>query len=80
MGPLTIIYLLHNFPNLNSWIIQFFFGGPFSFELDKFDCIIMIHIYVLKLLWQQNVIKFSRADGRLGKTTYSSVLVIPSHQ
>ena len=38
MGPLTIVYLLHNFPNLNSWIIDFFFGGPFSFEFDKFDC------------------------------------------
>ena len=38
MGPLTIIYLLHNFHNSNSWIIRFFFGGPFSFELDKFDC------------------------------------------
>ena len=37
MGPLTIIYLLHNFHNSNSWIIQFFFC-PFSFELDKFDC------------------------------------------
>ena len=36
MGPLIIIYLLHNFPNSNSWIIQFF-DGPFSFELDKFD-------------------------------------------
>ena len=39
MGSLTIIYLLHNFPNSNSWIIQFIFGGPLSFELDKFDCI-----------------------------------------
>ena len=39
MGPLTIIYLLRNFTNSNSWIINFFFfGGPFSFELDKFDC------------------------------------------
>ena len=38
MGPLTIIYLLHNFSNSNSWIIRFFLGGPFSFELDKFDC------------------------------------------
>jgi hypothetical protein len=38
MGPLTIIYLLHNFLNSNSWIIQFF-CGPFSFELDRFDCV-----------------------------------------
>ena len=39
MGPLTIIYLLHNFPNSNSRIIRFFFGDSFSFELDKFDYI-----------------------------------------
>ena len=39
MGPLTIIYLLHNFHNSNSWIIRFFCGGPFSLELGKFDCI-----------------------------------------
>ena len=39
MGPPKIMYLLHNFPNLNSWIILFFFFcGPFGFELDKFDC------------------------------------------
>ena len=28
MGPLTIICLLHNFHNLNSWIIQFFLVVP----------------------------------------------------
>jgi len=39
MGPLTIIYFLHNFPNWNCWIFQFLFGGPFSFELYKIDCI-----------------------------------------
>ena len=39
MGPLTHSNLLHNFPNSNSWIIRFF-CGPFSFELDKFDCIL----------------------------------------
>ena len=36
--PLTIIYLLHNIHNSNSWIIRFCWGGPFSFKLDKFDC------------------------------------------
>ena len=50
MGPLTIIYLLHNFHNSNSWIIRspppsfFFGGGPFSLELNKFDC---IFLYIL---------------------------------
>ena len=37
MAPLTMIYLLHTFPNSNYWKIRLF-GGPFSFELDKFDC------------------------------------------
>jgi hypothetical protein len=50
MGPLTIIYLLYNFHNSNSWIIAFFFfGGPSSFELDKFDCISInttIHLHL----------------------------------
>ena len=38
MCPLTIIYLLHNFHNSNSWIIRFLLVVPFRFELDKFDC------------------------------------------
>ena len=37
MGPLTIIYLLYNFSNSNSWMIRFFFGGTLIFDLDKFD-------------------------------------------
>ena len=48
MGPLTHSNLLHNFPNLNYWIIQFFFGGPFSFELDKFDCTSVNNIFLPK--------------------------------
>ena len=46
MGPLTIVYLLHNFHNSNYWIIQFFCGS-FSFESDKFDCIIIIIIIII---------------------------------
>ena len=49
MGPLTIIYLLHNFLNSNSWIIRFFSGGPFSFELDNFDC--TKFYYQLDIVW-----------------------------
>jgi hypothetical protein len=52
MGPLTIIYLLHNFHNSNSWIIRFFFLNPFSFELDKFDC---IKFYLQTELWGCNL-------------------------
>ena len=58
MGTLTITYLVHNFPTLNSWINRFFFfGGPFSFELDKFDCtsesILYFCFWYLKSVWNQ---------------------------
>ena len=58
MGPLTIIYLLNNFPNLNSWIIDFF-GGPFSFELDKFDCIMFRTSYLCFEGWKNGTEKLA---------------------
>ena len=54
MGPLTIVYLLHNFHNSNYWIIQFFCGS-FSFELDKFDYIIIIIEIISHFTSQQHV-------------------------